>query len=124
MHEFGPWGDVHVEIRRPGNFLVRIGQTTSERRDRFAVAHGIGHYVLHYLYRGENQYVEFAHTGDEQAEIEANVFAAALLMPAAHFTTAWTALHGDLWVLSRRFDVSPLAVQARAEVLGLAPVGS
>lgn len=121
MHEFGSGGDVHVEIRRPGNFLVRIGQTTSARRDRFAVAHGIGHYVLHYLHLGEDRYVEFAHTGDEQLEIEANTFAASLLMPAEHFTAAWTDLGGAIEKLSRRFDVSPLAVQARAEVLGSSP---
>lgn len=58
-------------------------------RKRFTIAHEIGHYVLHvkqaqsrlfvdrYVYRRDDE----SATGTDQEEVEANAFAAALLMP-------------------------------------------
>lgn len=103
-------------------------------RQRFTVAHEIGHYMLHLknahsrlfldkfvVYRRDDQ----SSTGNDQEEIEANAFAAALLMPAQ-------LVHGEikkhnldlddedaLGVLAKRFSVSTTAMSFRLGNLGL-----
>jgi hypothetical protein len=59
--------------------------------------------------------------GRDRAETEADLFAAALLMPHDTFSEAFVAYDGDVWQLSARFGVSPAAARVRAQVLGLTP---
>lgn len=108
-----------LHVRGRGNFTVFIPDFTSSRRDRFTIAHELGHYFLHYLYPKEAVSKKFGRGGSDRAETEANVFASALLMPARSFTEAYRELSGDQWLLASRFDVSPRAAAVRAEVLGL-----
>ncbi|KHO18730.1 ImmA/IrrE family metallo-endopeptidase [Mycolicibacterium setense] len=106
-------------VRSRGNFTVFIPHFTSSRRDRFTIAHELGHYFLHYLYPKELESKKFGRGGRDRAETEANVFASALLMPTEQFTEAYRELESDQWLLASRFDVSPRAAAVRAEVLGL-----
>lgn len=108
-----------LHVRREGDFTVFIPQFTSERRDRFTIAHELGHYFLHYLYAKAPGEKMFARGGRDRAETEANVFASSLLMPAEEFTAAFESFNGDSWKLSVQFDVSPAAADVRAQVLGL-----
>ncbi|MCV7251611.1 ImmA/IrrE family metallo-endopeptidase [Mycobacterium hackensackense] len=108
-----------LHVRGRGNFTVFIPHFTSSRRDRFTIAHELGHYFLHYLYPKEVEDKKFGRGGRDRAETEANVFASALLMPAEKFADAYRELGGDPWRLASRFDVSPRAATVRAEVLGL-----
>ncbi|NMF27969.1 ImmA/IrrE family metallo-endopeptidase [Cellulosimicrobium aquatile] len=103
-----------------GNFVVFIPNSTSRRRDRFTIAHELGHYFLHYLYPKRSGEMSFGRGGRNRAETEANVFASALLMPDAPFRRAWRELGADEWHVARRFDVSPAAAQVRASILNLA----
>jgi Zn-dependent peptidase ImmA (M78 family) len=119
-------GDVQIatdeeslHVRGRGNFTVFIPEFTSSRRDRFTIAHELGHYFLHWLYPRESVGKKFGRGGRDRAETEANVFASALLMPAAKFSEAFKELAGNQWLLASRFDVSPRAAAVRAEVLGL-----
>lgn len=107
----------HVHSR--GDFEIFIPQLTSDRRDRFTIAHELGHYFLHYLHAKEQGEKSFSRGGRDRAETEANVFASALLMPAEKFEAAHWAHHGDMWKLAAQFDVSPRAAEVRAQVLGL-----
>lgn len=108
-----------LHVRRKGDFTVFIPRFTSERRDRFTIAHELGHYFLHYLYAKAPDEKTFARGGRDRAETEANVFASSLLMPAEKFTDAYATFDGDSWKLSVQFDVSPAAAEVRAQVLGL-----
>lgn len=106
-------------VRGRGDFTVFIPQLTSSRRDRFTIAHELGHYYLHYLHAKEHGDKRFSRGGQDRAETEANVFASALLMPAESFKAAHRTYHGDSWKLAAHFDVSPRAAEVRAQVLGL-----
>jgi Zn-dependent peptidase ImmA (M78 family) len=98
-------------------------------RQRFTLAHEIGHFVLHVkgssqsrlfidkyvVYRRDQQ----SSKGDDQEEVEANAFAAALLMPA-RLVRSEIKRHDldlddedDLCVLANRFDVSTSAMSNR-----------
>lgn len=105
-------------VHRDGTFTVYVPTRTSPRRDRFTIAHEIGHYLLHHL-NGDTSLRRFTRAGSNAAETQANYFAAALIMPQGFFSKAHAELGGDLWRLARRFDVSPAAAQVRCAVLGL-----
>lgn len=108
-----------LDVRKKGDFTVYIPQFTSERRDRFTVAHELGHYFLHYVFAGVKGAKQFGRGARDRAETEANVFASSLLMPEHHFREAYDLCEGDSWLLSARFEVSPAAADVRAQVLGL-----
>ncbi|MCV7013063.1 ImmA/IrrE family metallo-endopeptidase [Mycolicibacterium madagascariense] len=106
-------------VRERGAFTIFVPQLTSARRDRFTIAHELGHYFLHYLHAKEQGEKSFSRGGRDRAETEANVFASALLMPAEAFKAAHRAYSGDTWKLAAHFDVSPRAAEVRAQVLEL-----
>jgi predicted transcriptional regulator len=110
-----------LHVRAKGDFTVFVPQLTSMRRDRFTIAHELGHYFLHYLYPKLVGEKRFGRGGRDRAETEANVFASALLMPAERFAAAYRLHSGDVWQLAEQFDVSPRAAEVRAEVLNLRP---
>jgi Zn-dependent peptidase ImmA (M78 family) len=103
-------------------------------RQRFTIAHEIGHYVLHRasgpLFIDNNTYGivmardEASSTGEVRREREANAFAAALLMPTELIEKAVSDKHLDLadesalLELAREFDVSALAMTYRLVNLG------
>ena len=105
-------------------------------RQRFTIAHEIGHYVLHssnnntksrlfidkynvYLRDGQSS------TGNVLEEIQANSFGAALLMPKKLVFDELNNLDFDLdddeipIILAKRFNVSVLAMSNRLNALGL-----
>ena len=105
-------------------------------RQRFTLAHEIGHFVLrHQFVRGEHVHVDRGHfisqrgprsaTGVDPKEIEANQFAACLLMPADLVTQAVDAGGGTPLVdwqvsdLAATFDVSEQAMTIRLSSLDL-----
>src|SRR3954465_6326246 len=81
--------DGSLLISSPGSFEIVLPATTSFDRDRFTVAHELGHYVLHYLFpkqaNGLAQKARFTRYGSTKLEWEANWFAAAFLMPRDQF---------------------------------------
>lgn len=108
-----------LTVYGPGEFTVHLPLVTSERRDRFTVAHELGHYFLHYLYPRLEGARSFGRGGRDRAETEANVFASSLLMPEVKFREA-VARHGrDWWTVADVFGVSPSAASVRAQVLGI-----
>ena len=120
-------GMVH---RRPdGSGIIGVNSEHSKTRQRFTIAHEIGHLLLH----GEEGFHidekrplarrdELSRQAVDAREIEANQFAAELLMPEAIVRESWEALvEGDAEVafedgigeLARTFLVSPLAMTHR-----------
>lgn len=115
------WGsDESLHVDSEGAFTIFLPPSTSQRRDRFTLAHELGHYFLHYLYPERRGAASFNRGSRNTAETEANVFASSLIMPEDLFRRAYADLGGDLYGLARRFDVSPAAAEVRCQVLGLA----
>lgn len=77
-------------VLQDGNPVISINHREDTKRQRFTVAHEIGHYILHAknqpLFIDKNPKIMFRNnassTGEILIEREANAFAAALLMPA------------------------------------------
>lgn len=115
-------------------YNIYINPEDPPARRRFTVAHEIGHYLLHKnLLESGDELVETikqpitqlnrskykkSDLEEQQREIEANSFAAALLMPEKTFKDVWqtsTAIED----LAEAFKVSPSAATLRAkELLG------
>ena len=101
-----------------GRAIVPNGAGDSGRR-RFAIAHEIGHFVLHpeRCRRERGGAVDEAGHGEER---EADAFAAELLMPEHLVREAVRERGPDVARLADRFAVSRKAMQARLRSLGLA----
>lgn len=113
-----------IEIR-DGAFEIRLALDTGMMRDRFTIAHELGHYVLHYLYPNQKQNADIKwlvaeRNGSGQVEKEANWFAAAFLMPGTEYREVFAKHKGDQVLISQHFQVSVQASTIRAKVLGLA----
>src|SRR5262249_27226401 len=71
-------------LRREGRTICIINKVHPRTRRRYSIAHEIGHFILH---PPEEAYIDVAarseksSDGTDPREIEANAFAAALLMP-------------------------------------------
>jgi Zn-dependent peptidase ImmA (M78 family) len=116
-------GSLYVDA--PGKFRIVVPSHTSPRRDRFTIAHELGHYFLHYLLpRKDNpdapERVVAFRSGSKRIEWEANWFAAAFLMPEADFKAAFDEFEGDARFIAEHFGVSEAAVRIRAGEVGLA----
>ncbi|WP_340693306.1 ImmA/IrrE family metallo-endopeptidase [Hyphomonas sp.] len=109
-----------LEVRARNDFSIFVPVDTSELRDRFTIAHELGHYVLHYLWQIQvKKKPEFrlraSRYGSDRAEWEANWFASAFLMPSSEFKTL--AAKHSTGHISRHFKVSRQAVEIRAKTL-------
>jgi len=117
-------------IAKRGNAVTMlVNQSDVPYRKRFTIAHELGHHFLHLLADGD--FVDSAidlfrdlespaeAAGPRRAEIQANQFAAALLMPADLVRDAFVKCQ-DLHELARLFNVSEVAIGYRLNRLGLA----
>jgi Zn-dependent peptidase ImmA (M78 family) len=119
------------------NTAIFIKQDDAPVRQRFSIAHEIGHHVLgHQFEDGQHVHVDRGHiitprdsrssTGEDPREVEANQFAAALLMPHHFIRARATAVSEggplrDYHVsqLAGEFDGSEQAMTIRLTGLGL-----
>ncbi len=101
-----------------GRWLLLINLSEPLERQRFSVCHEYKHCIDHPLrsviYRDTP-----ATKANEQAELAAEAFAAAVLMPADWMRTAWDSGVRSVTTLSRRFRVSRRAMERRLAYLGL-----
>lgn len=110
--------DGSIEVRGPCDFTIRLPIQTSARRDRFTIAHELGHYFLH-SDQGHRPGAAYRGQGSHRLEWEANWFAAGLLMPKDLFVAAWRTSDDDHLKVATQFRVSIDAALVRAKVLGL-----
>lgn len=111
--------------------VIGVNSTHATTRQRFSIAHEIGHLLLH---KGRPMFIdrdgrlnrrdEVSTLGTDTEEIEANSFAAALLMPQPLLAEAVSRLHRNDQpvspeVLAKRFEVSVQAMEYRLINLGL-----
>lgn len=123
--------DLHgLLATRDGKSTVYVNADDQPQRKRFTIAHELGHFTLH-LSGGDQEFIDNADnfrttidpdaawTPSRRQEWEANVFAAALLMPEALVRQKWAEI-GDPEGMARWFQVSQSAMNIRLDTLGLA----
>lgn len=123
-----PWSDESGSIYVDGDadFRIVLPSHTGVTRDRFTVAHELGHYFLHFVLphkHSKSVGPMFAKRfGTGLVEKEANVFAASFLMPSEQFREKYSEFGGHTLLLADYFKVSPSAAAVREKVLKLAKV--
>lgn len=106
--------------RRGDRWCIGVNRHHSKKRQRFTIAHELGHYVLHR--RRANSFTDhtFLRHSEESNPIEweANRFAANLLMSGGSFRRAIENGMKNVGDLANHFNVSEMAVRVRAKELG------
>ncbi len=96
--------------------VISLNSQETARRQRFTLAHEIGHIVLH---KGQS-FVDYRKTINDptdEKEVEANLFAAELLMPVVPFLRYWIHYKADIPSMSVKFAVHQDAIARRAKEL-------
>jgi Zn-dependent peptidase ImmA (M78 family) len=131
-------GDVSgALVRSKGGAVIIVNQSHHSNRQRYTVGHELAHHFLGH--GGEKEHLDWKFTvlrrdgksseGTDANEIEANFFAANLLMPKdflrgdiaqlARFNGEAALGEGDINKLAHRYEVSKLAMSYRLVSLGL-----
>ena len=114
------------------SFWIVINKNKPKTRQNFTIAHELGHYFLHQdIIKTEEVLVDDESSLDgttvlfrldaseaSMIEIEANNFAAAMIMPTELVKNAWATLN-NIEECARIFNVSMSAMSIRVERLGL-----
>jgi Zn-dependent peptidase ImmA (M78 family) len=128
------WSESGFLLRDGDRTIIGINSRNSPRRQRFSIAHELGHWMLH---DGKplivdqsvliNKRDEISSQASDLEEIQANQFAAALLMPEDFVRRALKETMSQsigsreelITVMAREFDVSTEAMGWRLINLGL-----
>lgn len=107
-------------LRRNGvNWLIGVNSMHHPNRQRFTIAHELGHYFLH---RDHGEFVDKAlfrkELQSDRREFEANSFASRLLMPANDFRNVSARFNSNVDLIAQQFGVSAAAAKFRAESIG------
>ncbi|MCB1087911.1 MAG: ImmA/IrrE family metallo-endopeptidase, partial [Verrucomicrobiae bacterium] len=105
----------YIEVKGPAQFTIALSPLPGDYRNRFTIAHELGHYILHSKIGAVPLFA--TRQAGSRAEWEANWFAAAFLMPANAFVDAWRESNGSIGRLINRFNVSGGAVEIRQKTL-------
>jgi Zn-dependent peptidase ImmA (M78 family) len=122
-------------VSKGDSTVIAVQETDHSNRQRFTIAHEIGHYCLRHQFEpGEHVHVDRGHlitprnsrssTGVDPKEIEANQFAACLLMPSKLLSRAIKGFKADslrdyhVAQLADEFEVSEQAMTIRLSTLG------
>jgi Zn-dependent peptidase ImmA (M78 family) len=120
---------VGMIAKRGEQITLLVNQSDAPFRKRFTIAHELGHHFLHLLSDGEfvddeanlfrqPQDDRQSITPERRREIQANLFAVALLMPEEAVQSEWKKLR-SIDKLARNFNVSKTAMGLRIDQLGL-----
>lgn len=123
---FGDEDSGSIIARDTDDFEIYVSRHTSLKRDRFTIAHELGHFLLHFkAIKNEDpnavmratRYVDPNDNEQQRAEWEANWFAAAFLMPSDDFSEA--VRESGISSAAQKFGVSQMAAEIRAKKLGV-----
>lgn len=103
-----------ITVEGKNNFTIYLSTITSKRRNNFTIAHELGHYVLHSMLGKIKLEAKRDDSENSAAEIEANYFAAELLMPKKSLKRASTK---DNVKLANVYNVSVSAMNWRRKIL-------
>lgn len=119
-----------IECVEPGRFRISANAADHYYRRRFTMAHELGHFLLHRdligvgvddnrAYRSTDKGAYHNKAITTPHEIEANQFAANLLMPQKLVRELWNEHAGNRHQIARRLQVSDEALGYRLQSLGL-----
>jgi Zn-dependent peptidase ImmA (M78 family) len=113
-------------IRKDGHALIGINNNEALVRQRFTIAHELGHFFLH---PRKDTFVDYRDNKKDimrtPAEKQANMFAAALLMPRSFLEKDYKTLvkkglgEDELTILANKYQVSEEAMRFRLMNLNL-----
>lgn len=111
-----------IIVEGPKKFVIYVARHTAPLRDRFTIAHELGHYFVHYIWPRQQKLrdivkLQAARNGSGRVEWEANWFAAAFLMPLQPFRDALKASDNDIVSVADQFQVSVAAAEVRARAV-------
>lgn len=111
--------NVSGKLYHDGNrWIINVNALHHPRRQRFTIAHELGHYFLH---RDANKQYEDAtfHRGKVYSveELDADNFAGALLMPKNEFKDYVCNSSNKIDDIAEYFGTSSVAIKKRAEVI-------
>lgn len=108
--------------RFAAGFRIVVNGSEPMNRQRFTVAHEIGHYVLHrdLIGDGITDNAMYRSSLSDEFERQADRFAGQILLPAQAVKDALRAGHRSYAVLSEMFNASSDAIRIRIRELGLA----
>ncbi|CCO22667.1 ImmA/IrrE family metallo-endopeptidase [Maridesulfovibrio hydrothermalis] len=109
-------GEFSIEGELP---VIRYNVTEASVRQRFTVAHELGHYVLGHGPRHRDEAQNFSINNYDPFEVAANNFAAELLMPEDVLRHLIGQGGETLKSLAEKFNVSTLAMQIRLKKIGI-----
>lgn len=102
-----------------GVWIIKVNKYHNVRRQRFTIAHELGHYMMH---RNKSEAftdeIFFRSEKKDVIEYRANEFASLLLMPEDRVRKAIAEGDRNLGKLSERFNVSSAAMKVRVQELG------
>ena len=116
-------------VEKEGNgFKIIVSPFQDEKRERFTIAHELGHLFFHMGYRTNNELWEkqenniYHRIGNSEKEYQANEFAAAFLMPATEYLSVLNKVAEgnmvDTSKIAEYFNVSIEAAANRGKFLG------
>ncbi|MCW7482273.1 ImmA/IrrE family metallo-endopeptidase [Leptospira kanakyensis] len=111
LHDWFSTQEASIWVHGENHFDIFLSNFSSPLRNRFSIAHELGHYYLHSL-EGKVKLIA-ARSGSHQTEWEANWFAAAFLMPEAEFKAACKKYNEDMDYVAAHFLVSRKAADVR-----------
>lgn len=108
-------------LRKEGKSLIGVNSSESPKRQRFTIAHELGHYFLHPT---KNAFVDYRDNKKNIKrgikEVQANIFAATLLMPKTFLEKDYKEIsqkglleEEDLKFLADKYQVSEDAMKIR-----------
>jgi len=124
-------------VRNGKSVVIAVNSAQHENRQRFTIAHEIGHFILHKRterHVDEDFRIDYRNSVSSEAsqrnEIQANTFAAALLMPQGFLKRDFLRVEADetdpdhgIQTLAVRYKVSRRAMELRLLNLGfISPV--
>jgi Zn-dependent peptidase ImmA (M78 family) len=116
-----------ILLRKDGKALIGVNNTESHVRQRFTIAHELGHFFLHQAKDAFVDYRDNQHGGIRSSkEREANMFAAAFLIPRTSLVADVKKISSkgifeiEIENLAKKYDVSKESMNYRLLNLGLA----
>ena len=112
--------DIAGKVEKNSNeAIIYINRNDKPERQRFTIAHEIGHILLHHNNNQDIDFIDYRNKGEySQKEFEADNFPAALLMPKDRSIELWNNLN-DVDDFARAISVSRAAASIRLMNLGL-----
>ncbi|WP_290705317.1 ImmA/IrrE family metallo-endopeptidase [Amphritea sp.] len=105
--------------KKTDEWIMTINSLHHPHRQRFTIAHELGHFIQHSVLSDSFEDATFFRNGDmNRMETEANQFAAELLMPEDDFHSAISTGSQKVEDIAEFFHVSSMAVRIRAKSLG------